>query len=377
MPHLDRGAVRSPVNKGDLDLAWRLRGKISTMEYSTDVSTTSANRTGSYLAVLQLVFTLGWTIYLIYLPELASEVGIAPSAAMLILLLDQAIFAVSDTAMGIAADKIGPVVGRLGLFVGVLTALSCTAFVALPFVAGTGPGAQVWFIVCIVVWTSTSSALRAPPLTLLKRRPRPSIPLLATLAMVGYGLAGAVSPYVGAALSGYDARFPFVISSVVLLITTLALSPIERGLARKSPAHETPRETAKPLGRASIVFIASMVLLALGSQLHLSVNSAPLFFQFVKPGDIEWWVSVFWIGFNLAMFPASIVVGRRGGLIVMGIAGLLGAAGLARRGIRRQPQHADRSTVLRRRGLGLHDDERDLGGAGDRRMAGRKARCWV
>ncbi len=296
------------------------------MEYSTDVSTTSANRTGSYLAILQLVFTLGWTIYLIYLPELASEVGIAPSAAMLILLLDQAIFAMSDTAMGIAADKIGPVVGRLGLFVGVLTALSCTAFVALPFVAGTGPGAQVWFIVCIVVWTSTSSALRAPPLTLLKHRPRPSIPLLATLAMVGYGLAGAVSPYVGAALSGYDARFPFVISSVVLLITTLALSPIERGLARKSPAHETPRETAKPLGRASIIFIASMVLLALGSQLHLSVNSAPLFFQFVKPGDIEWWVSVFWIGFNLAMFPASIVVGRRGGLIVMGIAGLLGAA---------------------------------------------------
>ena len=35
---------------------------------------------GLYLAFLQLVFTLGWTTYVIYLPELAAEVGIAPTA---------------------------------------------------------------------------------------------------------------------------------------------------------------------------------------------------------------------------------------------------------------------------------------------------------
>jgi hypothetical protein len=34
---------------------------------------------------------------------------------------------------------------------------------------------------------------------------------------------------------------------------------------------------------------------------------------------------VFWIGFNIAMFPASVVVKHRGALIVMGAAGLLGA----------------------------------------------------
>src|SRR6186997_1171573 len=96
----------------------------------------AANRTGVYLAILQLVFTLGWTTYVIYLPKLAAEVGIAPSAVILILMLDQAIFTVTDTAMGIAADRIAPFVGRLGVFVGLLTALSCAAFVALPFVAG-------------------------------------------------------------------------------------------------------------------------------------------------------------------------------------------------------------------------------------------------
>ena len=87
----------------------------------------AANRTGIYLAVLQLVFTLGWTTYVIYLPKLCAEVGIAPSAVILILMLDQAIFTITDTAMGIAADKIAPFVGRLGVFVGVLTAISCAA----------------------------------------------------------------------------------------------------------------------------------------------------------------------------------------------------------------------------------------------------------
>src|SRR3954452_13115753 len=194
---------------------------------------TSANRTGVYLAVLQLVFTLGWTTYVINLPKLAASVGIAPSAVILILMLDQAIFTVTDTAMGIAADRVGKIAGRLSMFVGALTAISCVAFVALPFVAGTGPGAQVWFIGLILIWVVTSSALRAPPLTLLgKHRAKPAIPFLSALAMLGYGLAGAVSPYLGVMLRNQDPRLPFLISGAVLLITTLALSKVERGIVQ-------------------------------------------------------------------------------------------------------------------------------------------------
>src|SRR5450432_1283356 len=126
---------------------------MSTPELSADASTTSANRTGVYLATLQLVFTLGWTTYVIYLPKLAAEVGIAPNAVILILMMDQPIFTITDTAMGIAADRISRFAGRLGVFVGALTALSCAAFVALPFVAGT----QAWFIGLIVIWAITSS----------------------------------------------------------------------------------------------------------------------------------------------------------------------------------------------------------------------------
>ena len=295
-------------------------------ELSVDASATGANRTGVYLAILQLVFSLGWTTYAIYLPKLAAEVGIAPSAVILILMLDQAIFTITDTAMGIAADKIAPVVGRLGGFVGTLTALSCAAFVALPFVAGTGPGAQAWFIALIVIWSITSSALRAPPLTLLgKHRAKSSIPFLSALAMLGYGLAGAASPYLGVALRNQDPRLPFVISSVVLLITALALSGVERGLKKEPSSPIEPAEAAIPLGRIPVMFITSMVILALGYQLHFSVNSAPFYLRFAKPDDLQWLMPVFWIGFNIAMFPASVITKHRGGLIVMGAAGLLGA----------------------------------------------------
>src|SRR5438309_8285891 len=227
-------------------------------EVKGDISA-GANRTGLYLAVLQLVFTLGWTTYVIYLPKLAAEVGIAPAAVILILMLDQAIFTVTDTVMGIAADKIAPFVGRLGLFVGLLTAASCAAFVALPFVAGAGKSAQFWFIALIVVWAITSSALRAPPLTLLgKHRAKPQIPFLSALVMLGYGVAGAVSPYLGVIMRDHDARLPFVVSSVVLLITALALSWVERSVAEEAPAR--PAAPAKPLGTVPVIFIAAMVI---------------------------------------------------------------------------------------------------------------------
>jgi MFS family permease len=296
------------------------------VEQPDDLETEGAGRFGVYLAFLQLVFTLGWTVYAIYLPKLAAEVGIAPATVIFILMLDQAIFTITDTAMGVMADRVAAVVGRVGVFVGVVTVLSCAAFVAMPFVARAGPGAQAMFIGLLVIWAITSSALRAPPLSLLgKYGARPALPFLSALAMLGYGLAGAVSPYLGTALRGHDARLPFVISSVVLLVTALALSKAERVFAQR-PAAVKRATTQRPIGRVPLLFVAAMVILALGYQLHFSLNSASLFRRFAAPADLQWLMPVFWIGFNIAMFPASVVTRRSGGLIVMGVAGVLGAA---------------------------------------------------
>ncbi|KQW23453.1 MFS transporter [Afipia sp. Root123D2] len=295
---------------------------------ATSTDARSTGKAGIYLAVLQLVFTLGWTIYVVYLPQLAAKVGIPAGMVIVILLLDQAIFTITDTLMGIAADRMTPLAGRLSRFVVMATAISCVAFLALPFVANLGAQAQPVFLALIVIWAVTSSALRAPPLALLgKFAARPSIPWLACLAMFGYGVAGAISPYLGVALRNYDPRIPFVVSSVVLLLTAFGLSWIERQI-REGALKAAPRPQllpGKPAARLTLIFVAAALVLALGYQLHFSINSAPLFLRFAKQPDLEWLMPVYWIGFNIAMFPASFITRRLGGLLVMGAAGLLGA----------------------------------------------------
>lgn len=279
---------------------------------------------GLYLAVLQLVFTLGWTTYAIYLPKLAASVGLSAGAVIVILMLDQAIFTVTDFSMGVAADKVSRLVGRLGHWVAAITLLSCAAFLALPFVAGAGMGAAP-LLVLTLIWAVTSSALRAPPLMLLgKYAARPAIPYLASLAMLGLGVAGALSPYLAMILTKQDPRLPFVIASVALVLTSLVLAKVERTLARQAP---TTKEPPKTIDRAVpapvLVFGLAMIIFAFGFQLHIFFNSAPLFKRFTS--DIGTLMPVFWVGFSVGMFPASRITKRWGGLPVMGAAGLLGA----------------------------------------------------
>ncbi len=83
-----------------------------------------SRRFGWYLALLQLFFTLCWTVYVIYLPKLATAAGIPRGAIILLLMLDQAVFTVCDFATGIAADKVTRVLGRLGKWVAAVMALS-------------------------------------------------------------------------------------------------------------------------------------------------------------------------------------------------------------------------------------------------------------
>jgi hypothetical protein len=284
---------------------------------------------GLYLAALELVFALGWTVYVIYLPRLAASAGIAAGAVIYILMLDQAIFTITDFAMGVAADKVSRLVGRLGHWVAAITLVSCAAFVALPFIAGiTGRHLDpTVLLVLIVIWAMTSSALRAPPLMLLgKYAARPAIPYLMSLAMLGLGIAGAVSPYLAITLAKQDPRLPFIIASVALVLTSFALVKVERSLAKDAPAKTEPPKTvdrAIPV----IIFALAAVIFALGFQLHFFVNSAPRFKQFTS--DVSILMPVFWVGFSVAMFPASLLTKRWGGLPVMGLFGFIGAIAIA------------------------------------------------
>lgn len=283
----------------------------------------ASHRFGWYLALLQLFFTLCWTVYAIYLPKLAASAGIPAAAVILILMLDQAVFTVCDLLTGIAADKVTRTLGRIGPYVVAATALSCAAFLALPLVATAGAPA---LLALTLVWTITSSALRAPPLMLLgKYAAKPALPYLSSLAMLGYGLAGAVAPYLAVTLRNVDPRWPFALASLALVLTTLGMIAAERRLAT---APRPANVNAPPFGhlsRPAFIFALAMVVLALGYQIHFAIESGPLFLRFAQPADLEWLMPVFWIGFNVAMFPASVITKRVGGYAVMGAAGLIGA----------------------------------------------------
>jgi len=286
---------------------------------------TTSHRFGWYLALLQLVFALCWTIYVIYLPKLAAAAGIAPKAVILLLMLDQAVFTVCDFFTGVAADKVTRVLGRVGVWVTAATALSCGAFLIIPLIADFGAST---LIAVVLVWAVTSSALRAPPLMLLGKYARkPAIPYLSALALLGTGIAGAAGPYLTIALRDIDPRIPFALASIVLILVTFGMIAGERRLAAEAQpqSKSSPVRSFGTMTKPAVAFALGMITLALGYQMHFAINSAPLFLRFTNAASLQWLMPVFWIGFNISMFPAGLLTNRVGGYAVMGGAALVGA----------------------------------------------------
>ena len=171
----------------------------------------------------------------------------------------------------------------------------------------------------------TSSALRAPPIMLLgKYAAKPSLPMLSAIVVVGYGLASAAAPYLAVSLRGVDPRIPFVLSSVALVLATFGLAHVERLIASQRLAAPEPVAPASQITKARVVFAIAMIVLALGYQLHFTINTTPLFRKFTD-GPLDRLMPVFWIGFNIAMFPATLLVKRWGAFGVMGVFGVIGA----------------------------------------------------
>jgi len=298
------------------------------------ISRTSAvpHAAAIYLAIVQFFFTIGWTVYVIFLPKLLEQAGLPRTIAIWILAADQIAFMLSDLVIGVWIDRARATLRRLGPMIVGLTALSCLAFLLLPQVVRLDKDvAKIALIASLLVWTLTSSALRVPPLVILGNyTAKPRLPLVMALNLSGLAVGGAISPYLGVTLRDMDPRLPFAIASIVLLATTFGLIWVERALARSpdAPAADAPKAPAHGSGGAMLFFVA-IAIAALGFQLHFFVNSAPGYLRFAKPGDLDMLMPVFWIGFNLAMFPAGALTKRYGTLHVMALAAVFGVVGIA------------------------------------------------
>lgn len=282
-----------------------------------------SHRVGVYLAVVQFVFTLTWTVYVIFLPKLAAQAGIPKQWVVFILLLDQVIFAVMDFAVGAAADRIAHVLGRLGYAILALTLVSCLAFLLLPY--GSTAGVPALLLALTGIWAITSSALRAPPLVLLgKYAPQPTVPWLSALSLLGLGVAAAISPYLTIALRDFDPRLPFVVSSAGLALATAGIVWAERTLAVKAES-SAGGERLVAADRASMWFFAAVLLVGIGFQVHFSLNSAPLYLRHASADQLQYLMPVFWIGFNVVILPASLATTRYGGIAVAAAGAIVAA----------------------------------------------------
>jgi MFS family permease len=270
-----------------------------------------------YLGVVQFFFATTWTIYVLYLPQLAAQAGIDKRWVPWILVADQAVFAVMDVVTGFWIDRVRAGLARFGGWILGITVVSSLGFVFLPFVGST------LMLLCLAVWAVTSSALRSPPWALLGRyAATPSLPWLSALVLTGNALAAAAAPYLGIALRGVSPTLPFLLSTLTLVATVAGLVYIERRSVRSEAAGE---EMSKEDPRRIALFFAALLFLALGFQVHFSLNSAPQYLRFAAAAELPWLMPVFWVGFNVLMFPAAGVASRLGTMRTMALAGAVGA----------------------------------------------------
>ena len=281
-----------------------------------------------YMAVVQFFFVTTWTIYVIFLPKLLAAAGLPVSWAPYILIVDQLVFMAMDIYLGVAADRAQKMLGKVGPLLLGLTLVSCLAFMLLPFASSLGAAAPVVLLSLTLVWVATSSALRAPPWVLLsKYAAEPSVPRLNMLMLSGLALGGAAAPFLGVALKNVDPRLPFVLSSVSLAVATAGIIYVERRLHLSPLAPPSAEPEPADLAGRSWPFLLGVLLLALGFQIHLSINTGAQFLKFAKPADLEWLMPIFWIGFGVAMIPGSALCKRFGTLQVMSVSAVLGALG--------------------------------------------------
>ncbi|QYY29075.1 MFS transporter [Cupriavidus pinatubonensis] len=284
---------------------------------------------------VQFMLAVTWTLYTAFLPALAAQAGLPAAQVAWILLMDQAIFVVMDSLLGIAADRVADALHRVGTWILAASVVSAVAFALLA--KSASPQMMLFLTVC---WAATSSALRAPPMVIIARRLRESAPrFLVGCSMLGVGVASALAPLLTAWMRGQAPALPFLLASLGLLAAVLALQWVE---AHAGPLPVAASATVRAGGMAMAwLLLAAVFLLAFGFQVHSSVNSAPAYLRFVKPGELVRVMPAFWIGFAMGvLLPARLPRGRflhHGALTAAATLGALVLAGIA---------HAPSLTVL-------------------------------
>ncbi len=262
------------------------------------------------LALVQLFFTLSWTVYVIFLPGLFKQAGIELHWLPWLLIVDQLIFAAMDIGLGVWLDRSQQLLDKVRNCFLAAVVISCAVFMALPWLAGNVPSGL--FVVAVIVWVVCSSVLRVPPLFFMSKAVAANhaegktMPIGVAGYFFGIGVAGALAPYLTITLKNIDPLLPFVLASAALLAATLALRPMLANQTNADTAAKLPMPQVLNIDfKLALPLLLAVALFASGVQLHVAVNSAK-YFTAAHPGaSLEWLMPLFWVGFSVAMFPAS------------------------------------------------------------------------
>ncbi len=271
------------------------------------------------LGGVQFLFTLGWTVYVIYLPELLKGAGIAASWLPWLLMADQLVFALMDIGFGVVADRISEGYRKLAHLLLWLTTVSAGAFLLLPLVGGTSPALLLGVL---AIWVLSASVVRAPTLVLLAKRAKPMQQgRLVFWYAGGIALASALSPFLGLWLKGADPRLPFALSALALLAAVVVL-------LRTSASQTVVPEKDLPAPIPFATYLPLLIVLALASfgfQIHSSVNAGPLYLAHVAKENLPWFLPLLWVGFFAALLGVGSLVKRFAALPVASAGVLLAA----------------------------------------------------
>jgi MFS family permease len=267
---------------------------------------------GPALAGVQFFFTLGWTVYVIFLPDLLKSAGIAVAWLPLLLMTDQLIFAVMDIAFGVVADRMSNGYRKLARLLLWLATISAVAFLLLPMLGNISPAVLIGIL---LIWVTSASVVRAPTMVLLAKRAKAAQQgRLVLWYASGMALASALSPFFGMLLKGADPRLPFAVSALTLLAAVLVLL---RFSGREAPAVQA----GEPQPIAFQAYVPLLVVLALASggfQLHAFLNAAPQYLAHSTKENLPWLMPLLWVGFFAALLGVGAVIKRFGALVVAG-----------------------------------------------------------
>ncbi len=272
------------------------------------------------IATVQGLLVLVWTLYALFLPQMAQAAGIGRGWVVWLLLADQVIFLLGDWAAGVYADRMARALRSVGAWVAGAALLSGLLLVVMPDIAQLHSPAV--FVFVLLLWAASSSALRAPVFALLGRVGGVSRKSgVINGALIGVSLASAIGPLLTEVLRDVNPRVPLLAASLALVLATLPVLRIG------APASAARAGVSRQALTAVIGLALVAGLAALGVQLFTVV--APQQFHALHPMAKLLWSPLYWSGFAVGLL-AGAMSGRSGAALRWAMAAIaLGAAAMA------------------------------------------------